>query len=284
MKTLKHLLILSALALLSACQREPAPANPAGEPVNVSFQVGMADETKGIGDGSSALRLILRVYDANGNFLRECTESREVQDRGWTLQTALVPGTYTFCFFATSPDADAYTFSGRYLAVDYSKMNINSDEEDAFFGKVGPLAVSTSFNQPVTLNRPLAHICLYSKNGSLGLQAADYGDPDRFVSSLTLTGPAGSGIPTRMNLLDGSVDTPQAAVAFPESPLQVAETDAASGTVLAFAYVLAPVSALTLSQVGFSATLKRTDTVLASGSVNEVPVQQNHRTRLVIPE
>ncbi|MBO4475961.1 MAG: chitobiase/beta-hexosaminidase C-terminal domain-containing protein [Bacteroidales bacterium] len=272
MKAFKQLLVLGALVLPAACQQEPVPQLMD----TVTFRVAFPDDTKAAGDGSHATVLTLRIYDADGQFLQELTPNT------FTPSVTLVQGTYSFIFWATSPDADAYSFDGQVLTVDYSRMTMNSDEEDAFWACVPNLTVSPGFTRDVTLRRPLGQVSLYSKDSNPALTATDLNDAGRFVSSFTLQGPAGGGIPTRMNLLTGATSEPVAQVAFPDSPLQLQTLESATdGTLLAFAYVLAPEDALTLSQVDFSATLKRTQATLASGSVASVPLQRNHRTRLL---
>ena len=274
MKTNSFLLFIGALLLTAACRQEPAPQ----QTVTVTFQLGLPEDTRAAGDGSQATSLTLRIYDADGQFLQAITGN------SFTPSVTLVPGTYSFCFWATSPDADAYSFDGQFLTIDYTKMTMNSDMEDAFWACVPDFAVTQDFsNKPVQLSRPLGQVSLYSKDSNLALTAADLGDATKYVSKFTLQGPAGSGIPTQLNLLTGATAAPVSQVTFPDSPLQqpALESSATDGTLLAFAYVLAPETALTLSQVDFSATLKRTQATLASGSASSVPLQRNHRTRLV---
>ncbi|MBR4808833.1 MAG: chitobiase/beta-hexosaminidase C-terminal domain-containing protein [Bacteroidales bacterium] len=273
MNTVKQLLILGALAIMAAaCQREPVPPQEA----TVTFRVALPEVTRAAGDGSRATALTLRIYDADGQFLQELTPD------SFTPSVSVLPGTYSFCFWATSPDADAYSFDGQVLTVDYTRMTMNSDAEDAFWACVPNLTVSPGFTQDVTLSRPLGQVSLYSKGSDTVLTASDLGDADKYVSSLTLQGPGGSGIPTEMNLLTGATAAPVAQVAFPDSPLQLQtmESSATDGTLLAYAYVLAE-GEITLPQVAFSATLKRTQTTITAGSVSNVPLQRNRRTRLL---
>ena len=273
MKTNSFLLFIGALLLTAACRQEPAPQ----QTVTVTFQLGLPEDTRAAGDGSQATSLTLFVYDANGALLQQLTPTT------WNPSVTVVPGTYSFSFWATSPDADAYSFNGQSLTVDYSKMTMNADTEDAFWACVPNLTVSQGFNQPVQLSRPLGQVSLYSKDSNLGLTATDLNDASKYVSKFTLQGPAGSGIPTQMNLLTGATAAPVAQVAFPESPLQLTalESSTTEGALLAYAYVLAPETAVVLPQVSFSATLKRTQTTITSGSASSVPLQRNHRTRLL---
>ena len=275
--------VLALAGLLAAgCQREREAVS--GQPVDVSFQIGMDGITKAIGDGSQALLLTLRIYDQQGNFVQESTADREESESGWTVSAAIVPGTYSFCFWASSPDSGAYGFDGKFLTVDYSKMKPNSDQDDAFWAVLAGKEVTAAFTESVTLTRPLAQISLYSKDKHCDeLGEEDLNNASRFNSSMVLDGVSGSGIPTRMNLLDGSTDTPLAQVLFNEAPLTVLEQSEDNGTLVAFAYVLVPAEGLTLAEVAYSAPLMRTSPVinLASGYVNNVPLARNKRTLLV---
>lgn len=271
-----------ALTFLSAamgCQREKSPETAEGEPVDVSFRVYVPGETKAIGDGGEALRLTIRVYDANHNFLQAFTADRAANESGWTLKASVVPGIeYDFCFWACSPESKAYGFDGQYVTVDYSKITPNSNQDEAFWGTQS-VKVTGAFTQDVTLRRPLGLLALYMKDDCPELGQADLNDAGKFVSALTLKG----SIPARLNLQSGEVDQPQAQVAFADAPLTSLETDQTYGTALAYAYVLVPSGGLTLSEVEYSATLKKTspETDLASGIANNVPLARNQRTLLV---
>ena len=270
---------LAGLLAVTGCQREKPSVFPEGEPVDVSFRVGVAGATKAIGDGTGALRLTLRIYDANHAFLQECTADKTANESSWTINVSILPDlVYDFCFWAASPESEAYGFDGQYLTVDYSKISPNSDRGDAFWG-VKSFKVEGAFTESITLNRPLALLALYSKDDTIDLGQEDLNDATKFVSGLTLKG----GVPTRLNLQSGEADQPQEEVTFAEAPLTALETDQTYGTVLAYSYVLAPAGGLTLNEVDYSATLKRAtpEKDLASGTAKDVPLERNRRTLLV---
>ena len=107
---MKRALFIVIAGLLAAvgCQRDKPQVSPEGEAVNVCFQVGVPEGTKAIGDGTEALRLTLRVYDANHNFLQECTADKAANESSWTITASLIPDVvYDFCFWASSPESDA---------------------------------------------------------------------------------------------------------------------------------------------------------------------------------
>ena len=277
----KYLLLtaLSFLLLAAGCQREKPPVIPEGEPVDVSFQVGVAGETKAMGDGSRALRLTVRVYDASGTFLQDTSADRAANESGWTITTSLVPGTYSFSFWASSPDSQAYSFNGRNVEVNLSNLTMNSDVDDAFWAVVSNKVVAEAFIEDVTLSRPLAQVCLYSKDDTIDLSEADLNDSNKFTSSFVINGT----VPTRMNLLDGSMDDAKQWSIGVNASLKMLEKDGTYGTALAFIYLPSSAEGLTLSTVEYRATLKRTTPAkeLASGTVSDVRIQRNKRTLLL---
>ena len=138
MKAIKYLLILGAVMLLgAACSRESAPVKMP----TVRFEVAAPEAVKALGDGALATKLFVRVYDAKGTFIREETPD-PLPAGGWKAEFQLVEGTYSFSFWATSPDATAFQTNGSTLSVDYSKMHPGTDKEDAFW--VAPASGSRS--------------------------------------------------------------------------------------------------------------------------------------------
>ena len=239
MKAIKYLFILGATMFLgAACQRESAPVKMP----TVRFEVAAPEAVKALGDGTLATKLFVRVYDANGTFIREETPA-PLPAGGWKAELQLVEGTYSFSFWATSPDATAFQTNGSTLTVDYSKMHPGTDKEDAFWGAVNDLVVgSAGVTQPVVLTRPFAQLNL-----------------DFPVKSFSLTAPS---LPQQMDLLSGETSGNAGALNF-----TVGETPANTT-----AYILVPSAGITAS-LGFS-------TGDATGTASNVPLGRNKRTTI----
>lgn len=239
MKAIKYLYILGATMVLgTACQRESAPVKMP----TVRFEVAAPEAVKALGDGALATKLFVRVYDANGTFIREETPD-PLPAGGWKAELQLVEGTYSFSFWATSPDATAFQTNGSTLTVDYSKMHPGTDKEDAFWGAVNDLAVgSASVTQPVVLTRPFAQLNL-----------------DFPVKSFSLTA---ASLPLKMNLLSGETSDGTDIIEF-----SVGETPANTA-----AYILVPVAGIT-ADLAFS-------TGDANGTASNVPLGRNKRTTI----
>lgn len=237
MKTIKYLLILGAMLVLgAACQRETIP----GPMPTVCFQVAAPEAVKSLGDGSLATKLFVRIYDANGVFLREETPA-PLSSGGWQAELQLVEGTYSFSFWATSPDATAFQTEGSTLTVDYSKMHPGTDQEDAFWAAVKDLTVGQNgVDQAVVLTRPFALLKL-----------------DFPVVSFSVSA---SSLPEKLDLLSGETSGDAGSPSF-----SVGDTPANTS-----AYILVPAGEITAS-LAYS-------TGDVDGTASNVPLGQNKRT------
>ena len=281
MKRIVLVTLAIAGLVFTACQREGVESSLSGEAITAQFSVSLPADmaTKAISDGNGALRLTVRIYDASGTFLQDTSADRTANESGWSVNLSVVPGTYSFSFWASSPDSEAYSFDGRNVTVELFNLSMNSDVDDAFWAVVSNKVVTEAFSEKVTLTRPLAQVCLYSKDDTIDLSEADLNDSQKFTSSFRIEGI----VPTTMNLLDGSMEDAKQWGFGGDASLKILEKDGTYGTLLAFIYILAPAESLTLSSVKYSATLKRITPAkdLASGTVSDVRIQRNKRTLLL---
>lgn len=228
--------------------------------VSATFQVN-TPATKALGDGTLATMLAVRVYDARGRFLKE--EVATLQEGGWNVSLMLVEGTYSFSFWAYSPQADAFSVQDDRVTVDYSKMDMNSDVEDAFWCAVQGKEVTNSFIQKVTLTRPFAQLEVLLENIDANILPGA-------SSSFTLEGE----IPTVFNLLTGETGTAAATVAYQAAAIPV--IDGSRQALVAAAYLLAPQQETTLADVNFHIDFN--DKSYIDLSAQDVPVCRNHKT------
>ena len=118
-------------------------------------------DSRTIGDGLKATKLVCGVYDAAWNYLTsvpgEFTGSTTT-----TLSMRLVKGKkYNFVFWAQAEGAPyTLTLEGTdnpTIEVDYSNVNANNDKLDAFYGRWA-CTVNGTINETITLTRPFAQI------------------------------------------------------------------------------------------------------------------------------
>ena len=250
---------MCAAAATLSCSRDIAP----GQQICASFSI-EAPLSKTLADGASATELTVSVFDANHDFLYSRSASRTAS--GWDVELMLVPGVYSFSFWACSPEADAFAIDGEYMAVSYPLMDLSCDAEDAFWAAVPDMEATTSFQRTINLRRPFAMLEIvtdaFAQEETAGASA-----------SITLSGQ----IPSRLNLLSGEVDLQLGEVAFTPAPLPSETRD--GHAIAASAYVLAPDLNAILCDLSYSVTLS--DGRTSAGTVENVPLQRNHLTTLL---
>ena len=260
MKQIRLITIICAIALLSlACQRDVEP-----KPEVCAYFIIDQPLTKGLNDGASATELSVRVFDANHDFLYEKSFSRE--NSGWKVELKLVPGTYSFSFWACSREADAFTFDKEFMTLSYGQMDMNSDAEDAYWASVADKQVTTSFEQRVTLKRPFAYIQLVSDsfiNESL----------DGATSSFTITG----AMCTKLNLITGETSEAMRKAIYKAAP--ISDYTVGRRTIAAFAYVLVPEEGVEAAEVAYTITFS--DGRHIDGTAENIPLARNHKTSLL---
>ena len=260
MKAFKIITIICAMASLSfACGRD----TDADSSICATFTV-ETPLTKAFCDGSLATDLNVRVFDANHNFLYEQTAKRG--DAGWEVTLRLVPGTYSFSFWASSPDADAFSFNREYMTLSYPLMDMNSNTEDAFWASIADIELTSEFSRTVTLKRPFALLQLVSDSFiNESLEGA--------TSVFSITG----SMCTRLNLITGDVDQANRKAVYTAAP--ISDYTIGRRTIAAAAFVLVPEEEVTVPEVTYNITLK--DGRSMDGTVSDVPLARNHRTNLL---
>ena len=177
---MKKTLFFGALAAMllgtASCSNDMEPELTDG---TVQFKVELpgAIESRAISDGTTAIKLDVACYDADGNILAvEPTVKTDFVNREATVTYKLVKGQkYNFAFFAHAkyksasyPQFDYYKFepgekfedckfvyNGRHATSDFA----NNEERDAFYGTLTNYEV-TSAETTVTLKRPFAQLNL----------------------------------------------------------------------------------------------------------------------------
>ena len=242
----------------AACHKEVAPE----QVISATFMVD-TPATKVINDGLSATKLLVRIFDSNHELLQEETYTRG--DGGWLVKLTLVPSVYSISFWACSPESDAFSFEDEFVTVDYNKMDMNSDVEDAFWASLADMEMTTSISRTVTLKRPLACVQLVSDT----FLDEDLKDA---TSSFRITGM----ISTKLNLITGEAGEARRKVSFAAAPIADYAID--RHPVVALAYALVDEAGITAAEVEYTITMK--DGRVSEGAVINVPMERNHLTTL----
>lgn len=271
-KTVYALLALGTLLLAASCNKEPLESMNVGDEAVVTFSLQADAATKALSDGQSADKLIYAVYK-EGTLVEGVGETLTGVTFPKQLQVKLAKGnTYQVVFFAQDADCTAYTLdaTAKTLAVDYTKLDANKDTGDAFYA-VDEVTVTGTINKNVTLKRPLAQINLgtddyeaFAANNSLGTMSIDI-----------------TGVPTTMNLLDGTLTNAVADYSVTGLTPMTTEKITVAGvdyTNLAMAYVLAGEKALT--EVTYKIN-DATSTEIVNLTVSNLPFQRNYRTNIL---
>lgn len=161
--------IAAAALLVTSCNDEMDNGLKTGDDGTVTFTAQLPSEmgTRAFADGLTAKHLQYAVYEAGQStplkvFGDETTVvgEAEMNNLKQTVSLKLTTGkTYDVIFWADATTDSPYTFNpaSQEVSVDYSKVNNNSDNCDAFFKKE---AITVSGNQSVDvkLTRPFAQV------------------------------------------------------------------------------------------------------------------------------
>ncbi len=161
--------IAAAALLVTSCNDEMDNGLKTGDEGTVTFTAQLPSEmgTRAFADGLTAKHLQYAVYEAGQStplkvFGDETTVvgEAEINNLKQTVSLKLTTGkTYDVIFWADATTDSPYTFNpaSQEVSVDYSKVNNNSDNCDAFFKKE-TITVSGNQSVDVKLTRPFAQV------------------------------------------------------------------------------------------------------------------------------
>ena len=161
--------IAAAALLMTSCNDEMDNGLKTGDEGTVTFTAQLPSEmgTRAFADGLTAKHLQYAVYEAGQStplkvFSDETTVmgEAEMNNLKQTVSLKLTTGkTYDVIFWADATTDSPYTFNpaSQEVSVDYSKVNNNSDNCDAFFKKE-TITVSGNQSVDVKLTRPFAQV------------------------------------------------------------------------------------------------------------------------------
>jgi hypothetical protein len=289
-KLLYTLAGLSALALFASCNKEAErAASPEGEVVTATFTVAAPEgvATKAISDGTTATNLIVAVYDEQGKYLKQLSESATPNRVGltWNVSMKVIKDmTYQFVFLAKKEAAVDNGFchfdaANAKISIDYSAVPANSDAADFFFVQ-DKFKVENSFSKTEEMHRPLAQVNF----GASDLTEAGYSiNTATMATGITLTG-----IYSEMDVLTEAATGDAGEVTF-EKAARVSETPqfVTNYDRVAMVYALvakenqqANVTA-TLNVTAKSANAANTQDYPITRTVVNVPLKRNYRTNIL---
>lgn len=275
--------MFASCLLLTSCSQEDLGLSAPGEEANVSISLTTPQlQTRAYSDGTTATHLQYAVYEKTGDGdaatyrrLDTYTVTDETINISKKIDFRLVNGkTYTFVFWAASPNADnnyAVTFgdNGANMKVTYdSKITANNEDLDAFY-VCEDLKVTGDVVKTFELRRPFAQINVgtndYAEAAAVGYAPSS--------SRVVVTG-----IYDTLNLISGDVEGTAATRTFGYKALPKNEEFPVPGyDYLAMAYVLVP-QTKDLQTVQFS--YGPAGGTAETRQVGSVPIQRNFRTNL----
>lgn len=282
---MKKFLFMGAMAAMllgtASCSNDMEPAMTDDGTVQFTIELPGNVDSRAISDGTIATDLQVAVYKEDGTLLnisRLGEESVTMSGKQATVTFKLVKGlTYKFAFWAQKPGCEAYAFdaSTGKVTVDYSKAVANADDGDAF-SNTATLTVTGPMTETIYLHRPFAQL--------------NYGDVMEDYDAATAAGidfkktvvtvkqvATEFDIMTQKTSSENLVDVtwPVAASAIGEN-LKVENVDYKW---LSMCYFLVPNDEATVNTE--LSLLNNAGTEFNKLTVDNVPVQKNHRTNIL---
>lgn len=163
MKTLKYL-AAAALALLAvSCNKEQVAEVPDGQLVDVTFTAALPGEmaTKAIGDGQTAKKLYVSVYENDDAKTKlDLDKTATFTDLKTQVTFSLVKGkTYNFVFWAQAAEGAPYDVTDlKNIKISYEGAEANDEKRDAFYATRKELKVNGALTETIKLYRPFAQV------------------------------------------------------------------------------------------------------------------------------
>ena len=163
MKPIKYL-AAAALALLAvSCNKEQVTEVPDGQLVDVTFTAALPGEmaTKAIGDGQTAKKLYVSVYENDDAKTKlDLDKTATFTDLKTQVTFSLVKGkTYNFVFWAQAAEGAPYDVTDlKNIKISYEGAESNDEKRDAFYATRKELKVNGALTETIKLYRPFAQV------------------------------------------------------------------------------------------------------------------------------
>lgn len=163
MKTLKYLAAAALTLLAVSCNKEQVAEVPDGQLVDVTFTAALPGEmaTKAIGDGQTAKKLYVSVYENDDAKTKlELDKTATFTDLKTQVTFSLVKGkTYNFVFWAQAAEGAPYDLTDlKNIKISYEGAEANDEKRDAFYATRKELKVNGALTETIKLYRPFAQV------------------------------------------------------------------------------------------------------------------------------
>lgn len=163
MKTLKYLAAAALTLLAVGCNKEQVAEVPDGQMVDVTFTAALPGEmaTKAIGDGQTAKKLYVSVYENDDAKTKlDLDKTATFTDLKTQVTFSLVKGkTYNFVFWAQAAEGAPYDVTDlKNIKISYEGAEANDEKRDAFYATRKELKVNGALTETIKLYRPFAQV------------------------------------------------------------------------------------------------------------------------------
>ena len=276
-KILSLFAIASMLVATSCSNEEFFDSAKNGTEANVSFTAQLPEglqtkvTTRAYGDGQTATKLTVLVYDEDGIYLEALEKKATFTNRQTTVEMNLVKGkTYNIVFWAQAAEDAPFTLDKTNGTVTVSYGAANNENGDAFFANELDLQVGNEvINKTITLKRPFAQVNLGTSDMDV---VKDAGGTVPTKSSFTVKGVFNT-LDLKTGKASGNMDAEFILANIPEGKLKIKNGEE-QYDYLAMNYILVSEENTT---VDMSFVIEGYES--ASETYN-VPVQRNWRTNL----
>ena len=272
MKKIFSIFAASLMLFAASCSTEKLD-EPKGDG-NVTFTVQLPGglQSRALGDGTTATKLYVSVYEKDGNSPLSVSPAAQAINLNQTVTLQLVTGkTYDIVFWAQAANAPyTYNATGRTVEMNYSGATANAENRDAFFYIWNDFTVTGPMNETVTLKRPFAQLNFATSDWDAAVASG--------LNVATTSVEVKQLLPT-LNLDNGLAEGTPADVTFTDAALP-GESITIGGNAykyLALNYLLMDA---TRSTVDVKLTAKESASDLRVLEVSSVPVQRNYRTNI----
>ena len=279
---------LAAVLLTGACSIDERTSGGNGDEAMLTLNMGLdgAVQTRAIGDGSGADRLIYAVFDKTGAPIEGMKVSKDVTFPTTETITLAKGQTYRIAFWAQDSDCDAYTVSDdMVVTIKYDGAAANDENRDAFF-KTVEVTVTGDAELDVELTRPFAQL-------NVGIYESDWTAGEKAGIVISTSRAVVKQAASTLNLLNGEVENPVDVTfdfaAIPTENLSVdlnGDGKPETYKYLSMNYILpndetTGDASTTLSDLEFTFQPKAGENITLTQGLDAVPVQRNWRTNII---